>query len=181
MAGSEVKSNPRRFFAHVWRNRRLKQRIMALRADDGAVLTDSPNMARMLANYYASVYRTDEGRDHPSLPEPSTIMNAPHFTSVAVHKELSTLDTAIGSGPDDLHPFMLQILADFLLETINALYNKSLQSGEVPQDWRKAIICPIFKKSDPEDAANYRPVSLTSVNYQRQRSPHSTAPYSSLI
>ncbi len=76
---------------------------MALRADDGDVLTDSPNMARILANYYASVYRTDEGRDHPSLPEPSTIMNAPRFTSPAVHKELSTLDTAKGSGPSPLH------------------------------------------------------------------------------
>ncbi len=58
---------------------------------------------------------------------------------------------------------MLQILADFLAEPITVLYNKFLQSGEVPQDWRKAIICPIFKNGDPEDAANYRPVSLTSV------------------
>ncbi len=136
---------------------------MALRADDGAVVTDSPNMTRILANYYASVYRTNGGRDHPSLPEPPTIMNAPRFTSAAVHKELSTLDNAKGSGPDDLHPLMLQILADFLAEPITALYNKSLQSGEVPQDWRKAVICPIFKKGVPKDAANYRPVCLTSV------------------
>ncbi len=81
----DVKSNPRRFFAHVQRNRCLKQRIMALRADDDAVVADSLNVASILANYYASVYRTNEGRDHPSLPEPSTIMNAPHFTPAALH------------------------------------------------------------------------------------------------
>ncbi len=58
---------------------------------------------------------------------------------------------------------MLQILADFFAEPSTALYNKSLQSGEAPQDRRKAIIYLIFKCGDPEDAANYRPVSLTSV------------------
>ncbi len=58
---------------------------------------------------------------------------------------------------------MLQIPADILAKSITTLYNKSLQSGEVPQDWRKAIICPIFKKGDPEDAANYCTLSLTSV------------------
>ncbi len=119
---------------------------MALRADDGAVVTDSQNMARILANNYASVYRADEGRDHLSLPEPPTIMNAPRFTSAAVHKEVSSLDTAKGSGPDDLHPFMLQILADFLAEPITALYNISLQSGEVPQDWRMVFISRFSKR-----------------------------------
>ncbi len=86
-------------------------------------------------------------------------MNARRFTPATLHKELSTLDTAKGSGPDNLHPFMSQIVADFLAEPITALYSKSLQSGEVPQDWRKAIICPIFKKVDQEDVTNYRPMS----------------------
>ncbi len=122
-----MKSNPKGFIARVPRNRRLKQRIVALRANDGAGVTDSPNMARILPSYYGFVYRTDEGRDHPSLPEPSTIMNTPHFTRTVVRKELSTLDTAKGS--DDLHLFMLQILADFVAEPITTLYSKCLQNG----------------------------------------------------
>jgi len=35
------------------------------------------------------------------------------------------------------------------------------QSGEVPTDWKRVNITPIFKKG--EDPGNYRPVSLTSV------------------
>ncbi len=69
-------------------------------------------MARILAKYWASA------------------MNAPHFTAAAVHKELSTLHTTKGCGPDDLPPFMLQIQAGFLAEPITTLYNKSLQRGK---------------------------------------------------
>ncbi len=57
---------------------------------------------------------------------------------------------------------MLRIASDILAERITALFNKYLQSEEVPQDWRKAIICPIFKKEAPGGAANYCPLSLTS-------------------
>ncbi len=54
---------------------------------------------------------------------------------------------------------MLPSLADFSPEPNTAPYIKYLQSGKAPQDWRKAIICPIFQKRDPVDAPNYRPVS----------------------
>ncbi len=142
----DVKSSPKRFFSHVRRNRRLKQLLVTLRPVDGAFVTDSPNMARILANYYASVYRTGEGRDHSLLPDPSKGMNAPHFTPAAIHKELSTLDTTKGAGPDQLHLFILQILANFLAESITALYKKSLRRGEIPQDWRKQLPARFSKR-----------------------------------
>ena len=42
------------------------------------------------------------------------------------------------------------------------IFQESLRVGEMPVDWRKANVTPIFKKGDRTDPANYRPVSLTS-------------------
>jgi len=42
-------------------------------------------------------------------------------------------------------------------------FERSWRTGEVPEDWRKANVTPVFKKSKKEDPGNYRPVSLTSI------------------
>jgi len=42
-------------------------------------------------------------------------------------------------------------------------FDRPWQSGEVPGDWKKGNIVPIFKKGRKEDPGNCRPVSLTSV------------------
>ena len=41
------------------------------------------------------------------------------------------------------------------------LYNQSLQSGQLPQDWKCANIIPVFKKGVKSEATNYQPISLT--------------------
>ncbi|KAK4806913.1 hypothetical protein QYF61_012648 [Mycteria americana] len=40
---------------------------------------------------------------------------------------------------------------------------RSWRLGEVPEDWRKENVPPIFKKGKKEDPGNYRSVSLTSI------------------
>ena len=44
------------------------------------------------------------------------------------------------------------------------LYRKSVEKGQVPEEWRQANVVPIFKKGSKTAAGNSRPVSLTCVS-----------------
>ncbi|GAB0183470.1 mitochondrial enolase superfamily member 1 [Grus japonensis] len=46
---------------------------------------------------------------------------------------------------------------------IRFFFERSRRAGEVPEDWRKASVTPVFKKGKKEDLGNYGPVSLTSI------------------
>src|SRR5215469_13567460 len=55
------------------------------------------------------------------------------------------------------------MLKDELVKPFTMIFNKSLQEGIVPKDFRMANITPIFKKSDRKMPNNYKPISLTFI------------------
>ena len=67
-----------------------------------------------------------------------------------VLKALMKTNITKSCGPDELHPRMLKELAVELAAPMTKLFNQSLFLGEVPEEWKMA--------------ANYRPVSLTSIS-----------------
>ena len=62
-----------------------------------------------------------------------------------------------------LKPTVLKNLSNEIALFLSVLFQKSLDSGQVPHDWTKACVTPIFKKGDKSDPINYRPISLTSI------------------
>ena len=76
---------------------------------------------------------------------------------------MKNLDPFKASGPDKVPPYILKELADQMAPIYQILFQASIDQGIVPKDWKKAHITPIFKKGDPLQASNYRPVSLTSI------------------
>ena len=50
-----------------------------------------------------------------------------------------------------------------IAKSLSIIYQRSWSTGEVPEDWRLAIVTPIHKKDRKEDPGNYRSLSLTST------------------
>ncbi|GAB0179117.1 mitochondrial enolase superfamily member 1 [Grus japonensis] len=69
-------------------------------------------------------------------------------------------------GLNEITPPMSAAMLD-MLELQYELESKaakwSWSTGEVPEDWRKANVTPVFKKGRKKDPGNYRPVSFIST------------------
>ena len=67
------------------------------------------------------------------------------------------------AGPDGIKPLVLHQLRNELAPIIQVIFQRSIDSGRVPTDWTEANVCPLFKKGEKSEAANYRPISLTCI------------------
>ena len=164
---SQAKTAPKKFFAYCQSKTKTRAGIAPLLRDpdDKASLVSSDaEKSEVLQAQYCSVFTTEDNSD---LPEFSTRCHSevPRIvvTVEMVKKRLEKLDTSKSAGPDGLHPRLLRECADVLAEPLALLYQLSLDSGQVPSQWKKSVISPIFKKGAKNIATNYRPVSLTSL------------------
>jgi hypothetical protein len=76
---------------------------------------------------------------------------------------LNIVDISKAIGPDGISPSILKERASILRYHLCKIFNISQRSGVFPFDWKKANVCPVFKKDSPALLQNYRPISLISI------------------
>jgi len=120
--------------------------------------------ADVLQHQFTSVFTQEPDGELPEFP--TRTVNDIHtfaITSEMVTKKINSLDVNKAGGPDEIHPRLLKELANEVSDPLAIIFNKSLSNGIVPTDWRNAHVSPIYKKGARNVAANYRPISLTSI------------------
>ncbi|CAM4697277.1 unnamed protein product [Lepidochelys kempii] len=160
----DVKSNKKGFFRYVGNKKKAKECVGPLLNEGGNLVTEDVEKANVLNAFFASVFTNKVSSQTAVLGITKCGRDGqPSVEIEAVRDYLEKLDVHKSMGPDELHPRVLKELAAVIAEPLAIIFENSWRTGEVPDDWKKANVVPIFKKGKKEDPGNYRPVSLTSV------------------
>ena len=84
------------------------------------------------------------------------------ITDDKISKALLSLKRNKSGGVDGINSTMLIECRSVMIQPLKLLFENSLESDKIPDEWRLSNVTPIFKKGTKKDPGNYRPISLTS-------------------
>ena len=132
-----------------------------------------------LENTFASIV-ADTSRPKqlplPSGPQPlSSFGEFRPVTSDTVLKLLQDLNPQKATGSDGIPSIILKKCAPALSTPLCHIINESLASRVVPDVYKLAHVCPLFKGGDPKNPTTYRPIHFCRLfpNFWKKLSIHS--------
>ena len=64
--------------------------------------------------------------------------------------------TSKATGHDRISPKLLKDCADIVAESLKVIFNKSIEMGVFPDDFKVACVSPIHKSGSKSESSNYR-------------------------
>lgn len=146
---------------------------------NGILPSSTTDALNNVAAYYASVTdsRTVAGDNDTdqlvnstinptSLSYPASVPNIITDTPWTLQDVISAcvhIRQKTSMGTDHIHPAFIKHGGTPLHQCLVILFNAIWNTGHVPDAWREANVCSLYKKGSRTDPSNYRPISLTSV------------------
>ena len=152
-------TNLKKFWTFIKSLRKDDCDIQALKVND-EIITDGKRKAEVLNNHFKSNQPSELPPEKGSSPRP--LMPDICITTPGIISLLQGLNVYKASGPDLMSTRFLET-AEVIAPVLKLIFEASLNSGEIPHDWKIANMTPIFKKEEYCLPQNYRAISLTSV------------------
>ena len=164
IVSNDLKEDPTVFWSYVKSKQQKSTGVAPLKNKDGFIHSDSSLKVEILNDQFVSVYTMEE---KSNILKKGTSYH-PTMDSIRVHRNgvlkfLRDIKIHKATGPDEVPAFILKSAASQLAPILMRQYQYSLDSREVPTNWKNAHIVPVFKKVEKHLPFNYSPVSLTSI------------------
>ena len=159
----DIKEDSKPFWRYINNKKSDKQGIPPLQKKNKEMANTDEEKADALNKQFTSVFTSTQYESVPLDKQQTEKMPEVNITEKGVEKILKGINASKAKGPDDIHPRVLKELATELAPVLASFFQQSVEKGIIPDDWKKANICPLYKKNDRSVTSNYRPVSLTCI------------------
>ena len=162
---TDMKDNPNLYHGHCRRSLKTKQGVSNVINEAGALTETEGEAATALNSYFHSVFTCEEGTaTAPAFPSRTEeCLTDAVFDAKMIEETLLGLDPNKAAGPDGIDSRTMKECAKELAPLLYQIYRKSLDTAEVPAQWKEANVVPIHKTGSKAIMANYRPVALTPI------------------
>lgn len=128
---------------------------------------DEEEMTEIWANYFSQIPTEDNtNKEEIKTPEQKKETNLKTPTYEEMMEIVVKLKNRKSPGPDKIEAELIKFADESIWQRLYQLIKEVWEKREMPQDWTKALICPIHKKGSRSVASNYRPISLLNVTYK---------------
>ncbi|EYC43942.1 hypothetical protein Y032_0476g2139 [Ancylostoma ceylanicum] len=156
-AGRSIR-NTRRDFA----NRKTK--MTALRRPDGTITSSRRVMEKVIYDFYSDLFDSHVHLPPCHLREDEYVI--PSVLPSEVRHAIKSVKNRTAPGPDRIRPEHLKNLPTALVNTLARLFTRYRSECKVPSQWKTSRTVLLYKKGDPQDIGNYRPICLLSEAYK---------------
>ena len=130
----------------------------------GKPLHNEGEILQRWEDYFKNLLNPDEGADIPSSSTPSHPEHLePKILTSEVEKAIRTSSKGKAAGIDGITTEIVMACGAVGIKWITTIIQKAWHERTVPEDWKNAIVIPIWKnKGSRKDCSNYRGLSLNS-------------------
>ena len=158
-----ARHNKRAFFKYVNSRLTVRPEITAMKTIDNGIVEEDADIAETMVSYFSTVHTNYRGEVMPEMQDVTDKqIQDIVITPELVAGKLEKLERHKSCGSDDIHSYVLRETAKEMSVPLSLIFQKSLDEGICPEEWKCANVTPIHKKGDRSEPSNYRPVSLTS-------------------
>lgn len=160
-----MKESPKVFWRYINSRLKAKAQVEDLRRGDGSFARTCQEKAEDLNDFFSSIFTTENMNDMPNIQDRSDgcLIDTVDFDVEDIKQRMKRLSPNKSPGPDRILSKVLREAAEQLCQPFQTLFQASLLNGTLPDPWKTGHISAIFKKGNRHLAANYRPISLTSI------------------
>ena len=134
---------------------------------DGNIVSDSHIIASSFNSYFSNTaYVLRDSLPAADLVPVTQLIdpmpNSFYFYPVTVNECVNIISKLKNTsyGLNCISARILKIISNYIATKLTDLINESFQTGIFPDVFKIASICPVYKRGDPLEISNYRPIAI---------------------